>query len=200
MARARSVERLMECLAELPGVGPKTAERFAYHLLGIEQRRALELAKAIETAVRSTRVCSQCFNLDESDPCSVCSDAGRDRTMLLVVEAPRDIGAFEAAGYRGLYHVLQGRVSNAEGIGLEQLTVEALCSRAQQLGVAEICLATNPDLEGEATSRMVAELLGKVAARITRLARGLPAGASIAQASSSMLADAVEGRRTLRER
>lgn len=197
MGRARNVERLMECLARLPGIGPKTSERLAYHLLGVEPERAMELARAIEAAVRSTCTCSQCFNLDESDPCRICADASRDRTMLLVVEDPRDLGAFEASGYRGLYHVLQGRVSNAEGIALEQLTVDALVRRARELGVREICLATNPDLEGEATARLIGELLQSLGVVTTRLARGLAAGASIAQASSSILADAIEGRRSL---
>jgi len=198
VGRARNVERLMACLARLPGIGPKTSERLAYHLLGVEQEQALELARAIESAVRSTCTCSECFNLDESDPCRICADGSRDRTMLLVVEDPRDLSAFEESGYRGLYHVLQGRVSNVEGIDLEQLTVAALQRRVRELGVREICLATNPDLEGEATARMIDDLLQPLGVVTTRLARGLAAGASIAQASSSILADAIEGRRPLR--
>lgn len=198
MGRARNVDYLMACLARLPGIGPKTSERLAYHLLGIEPERALELARAIETAVRSTRTCSQCFNLDESDPCRICADPGRDHKMLLVVEDPRDLNAFEESGYRGLYHVLQGRVSNVEGIDLEQLTVDALVRRVRELGIGEVCLATNPDLEGEATARMVGELLQPLGVTTTRLARGLAAGASIAQAASSILVDAIEGRRSLR--
>lgn len=194
MGRARSVERLIERLGRLPGIGPKTSERLAYHLLRSKED-ALELARALRDAVRSTRVCSQCFYLDEQDPCRICADPGRDRGILLVVESARDVLAFEESGYRGLYHVLQGRVSRLEGVRPEDLTVGPLLARAR--GLREVCLATNPDLEGEGTARVVAERLAETGVRVTRLARGLPAGASITQVSSSILADAVEGRRPL---
>ncbi|MDP6930669.1 MAG: recombination mediator RecR [Planctomycetota bacterium] len=195
MVRSHSVTRLIECLGHLPGVGPKTSERLAYHLLRVGEKEADELASAIREAVRSTCICSSCFNLDESDPCRVCQDEDRDRQVILVVEDPRDLGAFEESGYRGLYHVLQGRVSSLEGVGPEDLTVAALVERANS--AREICLATSPDLEGEGTARMIGERLAGMEVEVTRLARGLPAGATIAQASSSILADAIEGRRPL---
>jgi len=187
----------MERLARLPGIGPKTSERLAFHLLRVSRTEALELAAAIEDAVRSVVVCSVCYNLDEADPCRVCSDEGRDRTIILVVEDPRDLAPFEQAGYQGLFHVLQGRLSSLEGIGPDDLTVAALVKRVAEAGVEEVCLATNPDMEGEATARLVASRLEASGARTTRLARGLPAGSSIGQVSQSILSDAVEGRRPM---
>ncbi len=187
----------MERLARLPGIGPKTSERLAYHLLRVPDHEARALASAIEEAVSSVRVCSECFNLDESDPCRVCADEHRDRGMILVVEDPREIGPFEETGYNGLYHVLQGRLSSMEGIGPDDLTIGALVRRVSGSDVREVCVATNPDLEGEATGELVAERLAKTGASVTRLARGLPAGSSIAQVSKSILTDAVEGRKPL---
>jgi len=196
-ARSQAVERLKECFARLPGIGPKTSERLTYHLLAADEREAMDLAEAIRRARESTKVCSACFSLDEIDPCSVCSDEGRDQTLLLVVEHPREVAAFEQAGYRGLYHVLQGKVSSLEGIGPEDLTVPQLLRRLRDSAVQEVCLATNPDLEGEATARMIRERLREVGVKVTRLARGIPAGATIQQVSQSILADAMEGRRPL---
>jgi recombination protein RecR len=196
-ARPRSVERLIEALGRLPGVGPKTSERLAYFLLRAEPELAEELAAAIRRARESTRVCSVCCNLDESDPCGICADEDRDRGLLLVVEDPRDVTAFEAAGYRGLYHVLQGRLSGLEGIGLDDLTLEPLLRRVASERPREVCLATNPDLEGEGTAQLLAERLSRPGMSVTRLARGMPAGSTIIQVSQSILADAMEGRRPL---
>ena len=148
----------MERLARLPGVGPKTSERLAFHLLRVQKAEALALASAIEEAVRSVVVCSVCYNLDEADPCRVCADEARDRGIILVVEDPRDLAPFEQAGYQGLFHVLQGRLSSLEGIGPDDLTIGALVKRVVDGEIGEACLATNPDLEGEATARLVAEL------------------------------------------
>jgi recombination protein RecR len=195
--RPRVVEHLMQCLAKLPGVGPKTSERLAYHLLRTDAGEALALARAIEAARKATRVCGQCFNLDERDPCSICADPGRDQDLLMVVEDPRDIAAFEEAQYRGLYHVLQGRLSSLEGIGVGDLTVSALLARVRARPPREVCLATNPDLEGEATARLLAGELRALGVTVTRLARGLPAGATIQHVAKSVLMDAVEGRRQL---
>ena len=136
-------------------------------------------------------------NLDETDPCGICADGDRDRGLLLVVEDPRDVTAFEAAGYRGLYHVLQGRLSGLEGIGLDDLSVESLLRRVGSERTREVCLATNPDLEGEGTAQLLAERLARPDMKITRLARGMPAGSTIIQVSQSILADAMEGRRPL---
>jgi recombination protein RecR len=196
-ARDRSIEQLMECLGRLPGIGVKTAERLAYHLLTVDEAQALELARAIETVRRSVRACSRCFNLDAQDPCSICADPSRDPTCVLVVEDPREIARFEGVGWRGRYHVLQGRVSELEGIGIDDLTIGALLARVRKEQPAEVCLANNPDLEGEGTARLLAERLLPLGVKVTRLARGLPAGASITQVSASILADAVEGRRPL---
>lgn len=195
--RDRTIEALITALQRLPGIGPKTAERLAFHLLRIDAAEALQLARAIEDVRAAVKTCGHCYQLDAQDPCSVCADPGRDRSMLLVVEDPREVARFEDVGYRGLYHVLQGRLSQLEGIRPEDLTTSQLVARVQQGGFAEVCLATNPDLEGEGTARVLAEKLAPLGAKVTRLARGLPAGSSIAQVSASILADAIEGRRPL---
>jgi len=196
-SRDRTIENLIERLNRLPGVGPKTAERLAFHLLRVEQQEALELAQAIEEVRKAVKNCSVCFQLDASDPCSVCSDETREHDMMLVVEDPREVARFEDIGYRGVYHVLQGRLSQIEGVKPEDLTIGQLLKRVEAGAFREVCLATNPDLEGEGTAMVLAEKLQKSGARLTRLARGLPAGSSIAQVSSSILSDAIEGRRPL---
>ena len=185
--RDRTIENLIERLNRLPGIGPKTAERLAFHLLRVEQQEALELAEAIEAVRKTVKNCSVCFQLDASDPCSVCSDETRERNMMLVVEDPREVARFEDIGFRGVYHVLQGRLSQVEGIRPEDLTISQLLKRVDDGEFLEVCLATNPDLEGEGTAMMLAEKLAKSGTRLTRLARGLPAGSSIAQVSSSIL-------------
>ena len=195
--RDRTIENLIERLNRLPGIGPKTAERLAFHLLRVEQQEALELSEAIEAVRKTVKNCSVCFQLDASNPCSVCSDETRERNMMLVVEDPREVARFEDIGYRGVYHVLQGRLSQVEGIRPEDLTISQLLKRVDEGEFLEVCLATNPDLEGEGTAMLLAEKLAKSGTRLTRLARGLPAGSSIAQVSSSILSDAIEGRRPL---
>lgn len=195
--RDRTIENLIERFNRLPGIGPKTAERLAFHLLRVDQQEALELASAIEEVRKAVKNCSVCFQLDASNPCSVCSDETRESNMMLVVEDPREVARFEDIGYRGVYHVLQGRLSQVEGIRPEDLTISQLLQRVDEGEFVEVCLATNPDLEGEGTAMMLAEKLQKSGARLTRLARGLPAGSSIAQVSSSILSDAIEGRRSL---
>ena len=196
-SRPRAVERLIRALSGLPGIGPKTSERLAYHVLRADPAVAQELAEAIASARASARICSRCFNLDESDPCRICQDGARDRARVLVVEDPRDVAAFEGAGYRGLYHVLQGRISALEGIVPDDLTVAALLERVRAGGVAEVCLATNPDLEGEGTAESIAPRLRGLGVRVTRIARGIPAGSTIQHVSSAILADAIDGRREL---
>ncbi len=193
--RDRSIGRLIDSLGRLPGIGVKSAERIAYHLLKADAGEAKELAAAIEAARKAVVACSTCFHLDVVDPCSICADPARDRAALLVLEDPREVDRFEDAGYRGLYHVLQGRLSPLEEIGPDDLTTAALFRRVRELAPAEVCLATNPDLEGEATARWIAGRLQELGVRVSRLARGLPAGASISQVSRSILADAIEGRR-----
>jgi len=199
--RDRTIETLIERLNRLPGIGPKTAERLAFHILRVDAEEALQLARAIEQVRAAVKTCRVCFNLDAQDPCGICSDASRDRTMLLVIEDPREVVRFEDTGYRGLYHVLQGRLSQLEGIRPEDLTTSALLARVAREKFAEVCLATNADLEGEGTARLLAERIAESPAagttKVTRLARGLPAGSSIAQVSTSILSDAIEGRRPL---
>ncbi len=197
MRHAKAVELLIERLGRLPGIGPKTSERLAYHLLRVPEDEAIGLARAIEAARRTTKVCSTCCNLDESDPCGICADAERDGTTILVVEDPRDVRAFEDGGWRGRYHVLHGRLSSLEGIGPRDLTVDRLLARIADGGVREVVLATNPDLEGEGTARLLAERLGASGVPVTRIARGIPAGASITQVGKGILADALEGRRPM---
>jgi len=195
--RDRTIEALIQALQRLPGIGPKTAERLAFHLLRNDAAEALQLARAIEDVRAAVKTCRLCFCLDAQDPCSVCADATRDRSLLLVVEDPREVARFEDVGWRGLYHVLQGRLSQLEGIHPEDLTTSQLVQRVRQGAFAEVCLATNPDLEGEGTARVLAEQLAPLGGKVTRLARGLPAGSSIAQVSASILTDAMEGRRPL---
>jgi recombination protein RecR len=188
---------LIAAFSRLPGVGPKSAERFSYFLLRSGGEIAEELRGSIQSALQSTTVCRQCFNLDEQDPCSICADPERDQGVILVVEDPRDVTAFEESGFRGLYHVLQGRVSDLEGVGPEDLTIGPLLERLARLEPAEVCLATSPDLEGEGTAQILAERLAERGLAISRIARGIPAGSSITQVSKSILADALEGRRKL---
>jgi len=186
----------MEEFGKLPGIGPKTAERLTHYLLAADRTEALQLAEALRGIAERVHPCRQCFNLTEGELCSICSDPRRDSGVLCVVEQPRDLTAMERAGtYRGLYHVLQGRLAPLENMGPEQLTVDALLRRVQQGGVQEVILATNPNLEGDGTALYISSLLGDSGVRVTRLARGLPSGSVLEFANNQMLADALEGRR-----
>lgn len=196
--RPPAIEALVEALRQLPGIGHVTAERLAYHLMVVAEAEALGLADAIRRVRADVRVCSVCSNLDGVDPCGVCSDPSRDRSTILVVEGPRDVAAFEAAGYRGLYHVLRGRIAPLEGVGQDALTIPALLERAAAGEIREVCIATNPDLEGEATSHTIGDLLASRDVAVTRIARGIPAGAGITQVQHTILSDSLEGRRSLR--
>jgi len=192
-----AIAHLIEEFGKLPGIGPKTAERLTHHLLGAGRGQALALADALRGISERIRPCRQCFNLTEGDLCSICRDARRDPSLLCVVEQPRDLAALERAGsYRGLYHVLQGRLAPLDNVGPEQLTLDALVQRIQQGGVREVILATNPTLEGDGTALYISNLLAGTGVLITRLARGLPSGSVLEFANSQMLADALEGRRT----
>jgi recombination protein RecR len=181
----------------LPGIGPKSAERLTHYLLGADRSEALELAEALRAVAERVHPCRQCFNLTEGELCSICSDPRRDSSLICVVEQPRDLAALErAATYRGLYHILGGRLAPLENMGPEQLTVDALLRRVGQGGVHEVILATNPTLEGDGTALYVSNLLAGSGVRVTRLARGLPSGSILEFANNQMLADALEGRRT----
>lgn len=194
---AGAIAHLIQEFGKLPGIGPKTAERLTHHLLGAGRGQALALADALRGISERIRPCRQCFNLTEGDLCSICNDARRDPSLICVVEQPRDISALERAGsYRGLYHVLQGRLAPLDNVGPEQLTLDGLVQRVQQGGVREVILATNPTLEGDGTALYISNMLAGTGVLITRLARGLPSGSVLEFANSQMLADALEGRRT----
>jgi recombination protein RecR len=188
---------LMQEFGKLPGIGPKTAERLTHHLLGSSRAQARALADALQGIVEQVHRCRQCFNLTEGELCHLCADPRRDAALLCVVEQPRDLAALERAGtYRGLYHVLHGRLAPLDNIGPEHLTIDALLRRVQQGGVQEVIMATNPTLEGDGTALYVSNLLAGSGVRLTRLARGLPSGSVLEFANNQMLADALEGRRS----
>jgi len=191
------IARLAQELGKLPGIGPKTAERLTHFLLASERQQVIDLADALRAIKEQVGRCRQCCNLTEGDLCSLCRNSERDGSVICVVEQPRDLAALErAATYRGLYHVLHGRLAPLENIGPEQLTVDLLLRRVQQGGVQEIIMATNPTLEGDGTALYISSLLAGTGVRITRLARGLPSGSVLEFANNQMLVDALEGRRT----
>jgi len=195
---AAPVAKLIEELHRLPGIGPKGAQRLAYHLLRASKEEATALAEAIVEVKERITLCSQCQNTTDVDPCSICSDSNRDRTVICVVEEPMDILAIERTrGHRGLYHVLHGSISPMEGIGPEQLKVRELLERLRDGVVTEVIMATNPNLEGEATSMYVSRLLQPLGTRVTRLARGLPMGGDLEYADDLTLARALENRQDL---
>lgn len=199
-ARPESIDALVQALEMLPSIGAVTAERLAYHLLAVPEHDALVLSDAIRRVRAEVKVCRICSNLDAEDPCRICTDETRDRSRVLVVEGPRDLASFEAAGWRGLYHVLRGRIAPLEGVSGKDLTISALVRRVREDGFDEVCLATNPDLEGESTATEVAALIEGLGTqtRVTRIARGIPAGSGITQVQHTILSDALEGRRELR--
>lgn len=198
VATPEAVTRLVEEFARLPGIGPKTASRLTYYLL----RAPLEQVKALGEAVGQLRdrivFCSRCFNITESDPCPVCLDALREQHTVCVVEEPLDVLAIErTAEYRGLYHVLHGAISPVEGVGPDDLRIRELVDRVQREPIAEVILATNPSLEGEATAMYIQRQLLPFKVRVTRLARGLPVGGDLEYADAITLARALEGRREM---
>ena len=192
---AEPVGRLIEELGKLPGIGPKSAQRLTYFLLRAPAEQAQALAEAIRELKERIVLCSQCQNLSDMDPCSLCRDSGRDRSVICVVEEPLDLLALERTrGFRGLYHVLHGVVSPMEGIGPDQLKVRELVARLRAGGVIEVIMATNPNLEGEATAMYLRGVIAPLGIRVTRLARGLPVGADLEYADEVTLARALEGR------
>ena len=195
---AAPVARLIEELHRLPGVGPKSAQRLAYHLLRATRYEAQALAEAIIDVKERISLCSLCQNTTDVDPCILCADDDRDRSQICVVEEPLDILAIERTrGFRGLYHVLHGAISPMEGVGPEQLKLRELLDRLRDGSVTEVIMATNPNLEGEATSMYVGRLLQPLGLRVTRLARGLPVGGDLEYADDQTLARALENRQEL---
>lgn len=196
MAGSRNaIARLVDAFAALPGVGRKTAERFAHHVLRMPPAEALAFADAIRSVKENLRPCRVCFNLAEEELCDICRDPRRDRSLLCVVEQVRDLLALEQAGnYRGVFHVLGGRVAPLDGRGPETLTLDALAARIATGEVREVIMGTTPNVEGDATALAVAQRLAGLPVEITRLARGLTVGASLEQANRDMLADAIASR------
>ncbi len=185
-------------LSKLPGIGRKSAQRIAFHLLKTPRDEVTRLASTIESAKQKLKFCSTCFNLTETDPCSICSSPQRSQTEICVVEEPSDVLALEKTKeYKGLYHVLHGAISPLDGIGPEKLKIKELLERLKSSTVEEVILATNPDAEGEATAIYLAKLLKPLGVRATRIARGLPVGSDLDYADEVTLTRALEGRREL---
>jgi recombination protein RecR len=195
---AEPVARLIEEFSRLPGIGPKTAQRLTYFLLRAPSEQARALAEALVRMKERTVFCSVCFNMTELDPCAVCQDQRRDRDAVCVVEEPLDVLALERTRtFRGLYHVLHGAISPVDGIGPEDLRIRELLNRVESENITEVVLATNPNLEGEATAMYVHRLLRPLGVRVTRLARGLPVGGDLEYADEVTLSRALEGRREM---
>jgi recombination protein RecR len=193
-----SVTRLVEELAELPGIGRKTAARLTFFLLRDQTELAERLADALHALKEQTRFCSICYNITESDPCPICADAGRDRSLICVVEEPLDVLALEQAGaYKGVYHVLHGVLAPSEGMFVENLRIGELLNRANSSGVGEVILATNPTSEGDWTASYLLSRLRPLGVRVTRLGRGLPVGGDLEYADAVTLTRAMEGREDL---
>ncbi|MBM3139470.1 MAG: recombination protein RecR [Chloroflexi bacterium] len=195
------IARLVEAFHRLPGIGPKSAQRLAYHVLRAPQQEAQELADALLEVKRSVVLCARCQDLTTESPCRICGDASRERTVICVVEEPLDVRAIErTGGFRGLYHVLHGVISPADGVGPEDLKIQELLARLRDVdtGVTEVIVATNPNLEGEATSMYLGRLLRPLGITVTRLARGLPAGADLEYADDVTLGRALEFRQEVR--
>jgi len=190
------IQDLIDELGRMPGVGPKSAQRIAFHLLKLPKEDALRLARAISEVKDKVRFCERCFNVSEHPLCSICTDDRRDATAVCVVEEPKDIVAVEKTQeFKGRYHVLQGAISPIDGIGPDQLRVKELLARLEPEGITEVILCTNPNIEGEATAMYLARLLKPLGVRVTRIASGLPVGGDLEYADELTLGRALEGRR-----
>lgn len=192
------VARLIDEFEKLPGIGHKTAQRLAFHILNMPSEKAIEFAKAIVDAKRTVKYCSVCGDLTDIDPCKVCGSEKRDRSVICVVENPRDVVAMEKVReYKGLYHVLHGVISPMEGIGPNDINIKALIKRISEAEISEVILATNPDVEGEATAMYLAKLIKPMGVKTTRIAHGLPVGGDLEYADEVTLAKSLEGRREI---
>ncbi len=195
---AEPVSRLIEELGKLPGIGPKSAARLTYHLLRIPEAEARALAEAIIAVKEKTVLCSSCQNITDSNPCAICGSKERDHSIICVVKEPLDIMALERTGqYKGIYHVLHGVLSPMDGIGPDDLKIKELLQRLKTGSIEEVILATNPNLEGEATAMYLQRLLSPFGVRLTRLARGLPVGGDLEYADEVTLTHALEGRQEM---
>ena len=192
---SESVARVIDEFARLPGIGRKSAERLTYHILRVPKAEALSFADAIRNVRENVRYCKVCFNLAEQELCAICQDPKRDQTLLCIVEQPRDLMSLEQSGvYRGLYHVLLGRIAPLEGMGPDQLTLEPLVDRVRTGTFREIVMATNPTVEGDGTALHISNLLADYEVAITRLARGITTGSILEYTNKEILADALTGR------
>ena len=195
---ARPLSNLIAELSKLPGIGGKTAQRLAFHILSQDDKDALALADAIREAKKNMKYCTICGNLTDVDPCSICADPTRDQSIICVVESPRDVSAMERIKeFQGLYHVLHGAISPMDGIGPEDINLKQLIVRLQQNDVREVILATNPNIEGEATAMYTARLIKPAGIKVTRIAHGVPVGGDLEYADEITLSKAMEGRREL---
>jgi recombination protein RecR len=193
-----TLSRLVGELQRLPGIGARSAERLAFHLMNAPESEARSLAEAITEMRRRLTECSVCFNRSDSDPCALCRDESRQRSVVCVVESPRDVAQIEATGlFRGVYHVLKGHIAPTEGVGPEDLTIDALVARVAEGGLEEVILATSPTLESDATAAEICGRLRQSKVRVTALARGLPSGAALEYVSRNVLSDALSGRREM---
>jgi recombination protein RecR len=193
-----AVQALIDEFGKLPGVGPKSAQRIAFHLVKLPKEEALRLARAISDAKEKVRFCEKCFNMSDEATCGICSDGRRDPSLVCVVEEPRDIVAVEKTQeYKGFYHVLQGAINPIDGIGPDQLRVKELLERLRDGVVREVILCTNPNIEGEATAMYLARLLEPLGISVTRIASGLPVGGDLEYADELTLGRALEGRREI---
>ena len=195
---ARPLSNLIGELSKLPGIGGKTAQRLAFHILSQDDKDAFALAEAILDAKKNMKYCSICGNLTDVDPCSICTDPTRDQSVICVVESPRDVSAMERIReFQGLYHVLHGAISPMDGIGPEDINLKQLIVRLQKNDVKEVILATNPNIEGEATAMYTARLIKPAGIKVTRIAHGVPVGGDLEYADEITLSKAMEGRREL---
>jgi recombination protein RecR len=194
----QSLQKLVEALHRLPGIGPKTAERLAYYILKTNKEEVVDLAEAIKLAKESIRYCSICNNVTDTDPCAICQNVERDHTQICVVEEPFDVIALEKTrGHKGVYHVLLGALSPLEGIGPEDLKIKDLLTRIEKDNVQEVIIATNPNVEGEATALYLSRLIKPLGVKVMRIAYGLPIGSSLEYADEMTLSKALEGRKEL---
>ena len=195
MKRPPAVIELIDELKKLPGIGQKTAERLSFFLMRSQANQATKLANAIQNIKEKIILCSICHGITEADPCGICSDSSRDQKQICVVEEPHDVYVMENMGYfKGVYHVLMGVISPLDGIGPDDLNIDALKEKVAKEGIREVILATNPDMEGESTAVFVSKVLKPLGVRVTRIARGLPVGSDIEYADSVTLLKSLEGR------
>jgi recombination protein RecR len=193
-----SITKLVDELRRLPGIGPKSAQRLAFHIINLPKDDAIRLAQAIIDAKEKVRFCSLCCNITETDPCEICSDSRRDRSVICVVEKPSEAALIERGGrYRGLYHVLHGSIAPLDGVGPDEIRLKELLARLSDKSVGELIVATNPNTNGEATAMYIREVVRPFGTRVTRIAQGVPVGSDLEFADNSTLAHALEGRREM---